>query len=208
LRNITGGPSRLAILRAAEATCAARGVEALSLASVAEALDVSPAAVAAMFHDESALLDALVERHQSPYERRWEEILPDLTEPRDALRLLASTITSKVHDEDGGATYVSVVAQMCTSARFPLTARTATTTSTALKLMGKLTPSTLVPFGLIPIRFERVALVLFSSVVVWHRQGPGCLAEALFVEDLVDTLSYLTLGAPSAATQALLDGPS
>ena len=205
---MTGGPSRVAILRATEAECAARGIEALSISAVAKSIAVSPGAIASLFHDESALLDALLERHQSAYERRWEEPLTNITEPRDALRLLASTITSKVHDEDGGAIYVSVVAQMCTSARFPLTARTATTTPTALKLMGKLTPSTQVPFALIPTRFERVALVLFSSVVVWHQHGAGRLAEELFVEDLVDPLSYLTLGTSSSATQALLDGHS
>lgn len=198
--------TRLAVLRAAESLCLERGVDALSLAALAIAMGEGRAAVSRFFHDETTLLDALLERHQTPYEQAWEERLEAIDSPRAALRLLASSIAAVVHVEDGGAAYVAVAAQMCTSARFPLTARPSTTTPAALKLMGKLTEKSEVPFSLMPLRFERFAAVLFSSVLSWYRHGAARVPDAVFVEDLVDTLEAIALAPPSPATQRVIAG--
>jgi AcrR family transcriptional regulator len=196
--------TRLAVLRAAETSCLARGVDALALADVAASMGESRAAVSRLFHDETTLLDALLERHQTPYERGWEVQLETVDSPRATLRQLVSTIAAVVQDEDGGHAYVAVAAQMCSSARFPLTGRPATTTPVALKLMGKLIETTQVPFSLIPLRFERFASILFSSVLAWYRHGAARVPDEIFIEDLVDVLEAVALAAPSPSTlQAL-----
>lgn len=197
--------NRLAILRAVELECQNKGVDALHVAAVAAQLGVPRGAVAQFFHDEMTLLDAVLERHQSEYERAWQDVLPTLEEPRDVLRLLASSIAKLIHKEDGGQAYVNIAAQMCTSTRFPLTTRPATTSAAALQLMGKLTRTTGVPFALMPIRFERMAAVLFASVSSWIRQGQGRIPDDLFVEDLVDTLAFISLAPPSPHTQRHLE---
>lgn len=199
------GPTRIEVLRATERFCERSGVDALSLAAVARLMDVAPAQVAAIFHDETSLLDAVLERHQARYERAWEERLPSVETARAALHLLVSTIAARTRDDDGGPAYVAICAQMCTSPRFSLTGRPATTTPAALKLIGKLMPHSLVPFPLIPARFERFALVMFGSIIAWHRQGQSRMPEAVLVEELVDCLSFLGLTAPSDEVRGVLD---
>jgi len=198
--------NRLAILRIAESECLSKGVDALSLGDVAKSLGASRAEVAAFFHDEMTLLDAVLERHQTPYERTWGEALPPLEDPRDVLRLLVRSIAQLAYKEDGGHAYLTICAQMCTSRRFPLTTRPASTSPAALQLMGKLTKWTGVPFALMPVRFERMAVVLFSSVSAWVKQGQGRIPDDLFIEDLIDTLMFVSLSSPSESTQRLLDG--
>ncbi|MFO0676991.1 MAG: TetR family transcriptional regulator [Polyangiaceae bacterium] len=190
-------PSRLDVLRGAERVGAQRGIDALSLATVAAECGTTTATVASFFHDETTLLDAVLERHQTPYERRWEEIFDTIETPRDALRLLVRTMVEKVDDEDGGAAYVSIASQMTTSPRFTLAGRPATTTPTALRLIGKLTSHTALPFELIPVRFDRFAMVLFGSVASWSRLGAARSTRELFVEELVDCLAYMGLAAPT-----------
>jgi hypothetical protein len=203
---VAGSLTRLAVLRAAETVCVTRGVDALLLSELATSLGEPRASLSQFFHDETTLLDALLERHQTPYEQGWEEQLATIDSARATLRLLVSTLTSVVQKEDGGAAYVAVAAQMCTSRRFPLTGRPATTTPVALKLMGKLVETTKVPFSLMALRFERFACILFSSVLTWQRHGAARVAAPLFIEDLVDTLEAVALAAPSADTQrALVD---
>lgn len=197
-------PARLDVLRATEAFCLTRGVDALSLAEIASALGETRPTVAALFHDETTLLDAILERHQIRYERAWDEALPAIDDARGALDLLVRSVTACVRDEDGGPAYIAITAQMCNSTRFPLTGRPATTTPSALKLMGKLTTFTAVPFTLFPLRFERFAAVLFSSVFSWYRHGPARIDEAIFIEDLIDTLEPMALAPPSPRTQRLL----
>jgi len=135
---MSGPLRRLAVLRAAEAHCLQHGVDTLSLAAIAKAVGASGAEVSTLFHDEVALLDAVLERHQSPYERGWETILPTIDTPRAALHLLVSTLARVSKEEDGGAAYISIAAQMCSGTRFNLTGRPATTTPMALQLISKL----------------------------------------------------------------------
>lgn len=196
--------SRLTVLRATESHCLDHGVDTLTLEAIAKAVSAQVGAVSALFHDETSLLDAVLERHQASYEREWEDVFPAIHTARDALRLLASTIARRVHDEDGGVAYVTIAAQMCTGARFTLTGRPATTTPAALRLIGKLTEHTKLPFELMPARFERFAVVLFSSVLAWYRHGAARAPEPLFVEDLVDCLEFVSLAPLSAdANRAL-----
>lgn len=192
--------TRLDVLRAAEAFCVAHGVDALSLADLATAMDAPRASVSRLFHDETTLLDAVLERHQTRYERGWDDQLDALASPRAVVRLLVATIATVVQDADGGAAYVAVAAHMCTSRRFPLTGRPATTTPAALRLMGKLVETNAVPFTLMPLRFERFASILFSSVLAWHRHEAARADEEVFIEDLVDTLVAVALAPPSAPT--------
>ena len=200
--------AKLEVIRAAERYCFQRGVDALTLEAVAREAERPLGVVTGLFHDEGALLDAILERHQSPYERRWEEVLPAIDTPRGALSLLVSTIASLIHDEDGGPAYVAVAAQMCVSPRHRLTSRPATTTPTALKLMVKLIGSTRAPFELLSMRFDRFAAILFSSTFAWYLQGAARLSEQAFVEDLVDTLEFVALAEPTDATQRALRSAS
>jgi hypothetical protein len=191
--------SKLSILRGAESFCLTHGVDGLSLAALARSIEADLKAVAAFFHDEMALLDAVLERHQSAYEAAWEEVFDTIQTPRDALHLLTSTIASLIEKEDGGPAYVAIAAQMSTSTRFALTARPATTSPAALRLIGTLMGGTKLSFEMVPIRFERFAVVLFSSVFSWYRQGAGRLSKDAFVHDLTDTLEYIAIGEVSRA---------
>lgn len=205
VQRVRNPPSKLAILRATEAFCLAHGVDALSLGSVARTIDASAAELSAVFHDEVELLDAVLERHQTPYETRWESIFHTIETPRAAMHLLVETLASQVEDADGGAAYIAICAQMCASARFTLTGRPATTTPTALKLIGKLNAHSKVPFVIAPTRFDRFAATLFTSIYAWHRHGSVRLPKDVFVEDLVDCLEFVSLGVPSAVAQRAID---
>ncbi len=186
--------ARLAILRATESYCLESGVDALTLSAIASAIDEPVATITGLFHDEHALLDGVLDRHQSAYEKTWDGVLDTMISPRDVIRLLVRTLALQIEDQDGGPAYIVVASQMCTSSKFTLTGRPATTSPAALKLMGKLVTRTKLGFDVIPIRFERFAVVLFSSIAAWYRQGSSRLAMDHFIEDLVDTLEFVSMG--------------
>jgi len=59
-----------------------------------------------------------------------------------------------------------------------------------------------------PVRFERFATILFSSVLAWHRHGAARISDHAFVEDLVDCLEFVSLGPLSADAARALEGRS
>jgi AcrR family transcriptional regulator len=185
---------RVAVLRGAESFCFTNGVDAFSIAALARQVDTPVRAITAHYSDEAALIDAVLWRHQSTYEPEWEKVLATLASARVALELLVRTMTMMTARADGGAAYVSMLAQMTVSTRFPLTGRTVTTTPTALKLMGILTGETKVPLELLPLRLERFSFVLFGSVAAWYRHGAARVPEHEFIDDLVNTLEHVALG--------------
>lgn len=198
--------TRLAILRAAEKLFAERGVDAVSLREVSAAAgQANNSAVAYHFGDREGLVDAILERHSTPIQMRYDAQL-ELLERQGAMSLralidiLVLPIVAKLDDPDGGWEYISLAAQLSVSPHLPLANRPVAQTPAVLRLTMKMGPFITTPPELMIFRFDRLANMIYASIVCWHRlsrDGFAPVSRDVFANDLVDALVD-TLSRPSS----------
>lgn len=206
--------TRLAILRAAEKLFAERGVDAVSLREVSAAAgQANNSAVAYHFGDREGLIDAILERHSTPIQMRYDAQLELMERQggislRTLVEILVLPIVAKLDDPDGGWEYLSLAAQLSVSPHLPLANRPVAQTPAVLRLTMKMGPFVTTPPELMIFRFDRLANMIYASIVCWHRlsrDGFAPVSRDVFASDLVDALVD-TLSRPSSEqTLAALD---
>lgn len=197
--------TKLAIMRAAEQLFAERGVDNVSLREVAVAAGQgNHSAVVYHFGDKRALVEAMLARHSAGIDASYPQALAQLrSEGRESLRelvrLLVDPLVGKLDDEDGGPQYVLICSQLVHSRTLPMTSMRAANgpgamalTQRMLQYMGSLSPL------LLPIKAQRLALVLFGSIVSYQRLTTAGLfiPRGEFSEDLIDALVAICITKP------------
>ncbi|MBX3202958.1 MAG: TetR/AcrR family transcriptional regulator, partial [Labilithrix sp.] len=210
------GDTRVSLLRAAEKLFAARGVDAVSLREVSVAAgQANNSAVAYHFGSREGLVDAILERHSTPIQARYDaqsELLERQggSSLRTLVEVLVLPIVGKLDDPDGGWEYLSLAAQLSVNPRLPLAERPVAQTPAVLRLMGLMAPFTRTPSELMLFRFDRLANTIYASIVSWHRLSRGGFVgvpRQAFEQDLVDSLVDILQRAPSPETRAALAAP-
>lgn len=189
--------TRVALLRAAERLFAERGVDSVSMREIAAAAgQANHSAALYHFSDKRELLNSLLERHSDPIQAAWLVALDHMAaEGRDSLEelvgLLVRPVVGKLDDPDGGADYLLVVADLCTSRSFPIISMPAISGPGALELSARMMRHiAAIPPQFIQLRMMRVANVLYGSIANYHwlvSAGFG-IPRAAFVEELITTL--------------------
>ena len=216
-RAADSGTTRLALMRAAERLMAERGIDAVSLREVSAAAgQLNNSAVLYHFGSRDALIDAILERHSAPIHARWASQL-DLIERmgsvelRALVEMLVIEVASKLDDEDGGFEYLSICGQLLLTPTGPLVERQVADTPTVQRLVAKMLPYYAVPATLLPMRFERLVSVLYTSLIGYRRAeraGTLPVSRAVFTSELIDTLVALITTPFSSETSALLKSQS
>ena len=189
--------TRLVMLRTAERLFAERGVDNVSLRELAAAAGQRNHS-AALYHfgDKRALLEALLDRHSGPADASFEPAIARLrAEGREDLeqlvRVLVAPMVAKLEDEDGGAPYLQICAELVSSQTFPLTGLRAANGPGAQALTQRLVAHMVDPSPMLqPIRMMRTAAVLFCSLAACLRLRAAGLfiSQEEFTEDLVHAL--------------------
>ena len=168
--------TKLALLRSAERLFAERGVDAVSLREIAlMAGQRNHSAALYHFTDKRELLEQLLHRHSGAIDEGFVPAIENLrAEGRESLEelvgLLVRPLVAKLDDEDGGAEYLIICAELSISRTFPTTALRASNGPGAAELTRRL----LVHMGdvppmLVPLRMLRTATVLFGSLAAYQR---------------------------------------
>jgi AcrR family transcriptional regulator len=191
----------------------ARGIDAVSLREVSAAAGhANNSAVGYHFGTRDALIDAILERHSTPIHQRWAAQL-DLfarhppSSVRPYVEMLVVEIAKKLDDDDGGWEFISISAQLSVAPIGPLVTRPVASADAVARLISTMLPYYAAPAPLLAARLELLASTLYASLVARHRaerQGAATAGRAAFVSDLVDSLTALVLGSPSASTLAAL----
>jgi AcrR family transcriptional regulator len=193
--------TRLLILRAAERLFLARGIAGVSLREIAlKAKQKNPSAVGYHFVDKPGLINAILERHSRPIQGGWLATLRHLdacgTKPSisELTSLFVRPIVAKLDDADGGRAYLSICAELATSATMPLIDTESGKGEGAMELMGRimnqiedLDP----PIRL--LRMMRIATMLYASISDYLLLGNRGLdlPRDVFTEDLVRCISIV-----------------
>lgn len=205
--------TRLAIIRAAEALFVERGFDAVSLREISAAAGQgNNSAVNYHFGSREGLVDAILERHSGPIQARYVaqiEILERMgtLTPRTLMEILALPIIAKLDDEDGGWAYLSLCAQLSVSPHMPLVSRRVAQTPEVLQLSKAMWSFVNAPPEVHLFRLERLATMIYVSVVQWHRlvsQGMAHVPREVFEQDLIDCLVDVLERPPSEATKKAL----
>jgi AcrR family transcriptional regulator len=208
-----GEHGRLALIRAAERLMSAHGIDAVSLREVSAAAGhANNSAVGYHFGTREALVDAILDRHSIPIHQRWLAQLDLLARhPPDNVRpyveLLVLEIANKLDDADGGWEFISISAQLSVAPVAPLVTRKIANAEAVSRLIAAMLPHYAAPEPLLVARLELLASTLYASLVARHRaerDGAASVGRAVFVSDLVDSLTALVLGRPSPDTLAAL----
>jgi AcrR family transcriptional regulator len=110
--------TRARLVAAAEALFAERGIDSVSLSEITKAAGQRNAsALHYHFGGKDALVDAILEKHQPGIARRRHEMIDDMEASGDVelhglLAALVFPLADKLDDPDGGAHYVSLMAQL------------------------------------------------------------------------------------------------
>lgn len=194
-------PTRLLLLRAAEGLFAERGIDCVSLREVAQvAGQKNVSATQYHFGSREGLIDAILERHLLPIRERCTAMM-DLLEARGdvGLRSLAEVlvrpVVAKLDDADGGRFFLSICAQLAVSPTLPLVKRPASKHPVVVRLGSLIRPHMRADEALSPYRSERVAAMLFASLMTRARIESSSTADGvsreLFTEDLIDCATLL-----------------
>lgn len=184
-------------MRAAEKLFAERGVDAVSLREVSAAAgQANNSAVSYHFGSREGLIDAILERHSSAIQARYDAQLELLERQHDRplrtlVEILVVPIVAKLDDPDGGWEYISLAAQLSVNPRLPLAERPVARTPPVLRLTGMMASFVRAAPELMLFRFDRLANTIYASIVSWHRwaaTGALDLPRAAFEQDLVDTI--------------------
>lgn len=205
--------TRLALMRAAERLMAERGIDAVSLREVSAAAgQLNNSAVLYHFGSRDALIDAILERHSLPIHVRWASQLDFIdrqegVELRPLVEMLVVEVANKLDDDDGGWEYLSICGQLLLTPYKPLVERAAGNTPTVQRLVGKMLPYYTVPPEILPLRFERLVSVLYTSLLGFRRaerSGTVPVSRQVFTSELVDAIVALVTQPFSPQTLALL----
>lgn len=176
---------------------AARGVDNVSLRELAAAAGQRNHSVAAYhFGDKRELLEALLERHSAPISTVYQKAAHALaSEGRETLQTLTELIVrplvNKLDDDDGGAEYVLICAELVNSQTFPLTGMRAANSASAELLRERIVAHMQhVSPGILTLRLLRTANVLFGSLAAYQRLRVAGLyvPREEFAQDLVATM--------------------
>lgn len=192
--------TQLALLRAAETLFAARGVDVVSLREIA-AFAGQKNHSAALYHfgDKRELLEALLIRHSGPVDdamipaiealqAKGKESLPHLVE------VLVRPMVALLDNDDGGAKYATICAELVHSRSFPITGmRAANGPGSQLLRQRLFAHMAKVPPTLMPVRMMQTTAILFGSITAYHRFAAAGLyiPRDEFADDLVHTMVKL-----------------
>lgn len=197
--------TQIALLRAAEQLFAERGVDLVSLREIAEAAGQrNHSAAVYHFGDKRNLIEAMLKRHSGPIDDAFSPAIERLRQEghetlRELLALLVRPLVAKLDDEDGGAAYITICAELVSSRTHPITALHAANGPGSAILRERLVEHMAqVPPMLLPVRMMRTAAVLFGSIASYHRLCTAGLyvPRDLFSEDLVDSMEALFSATP------------
>lgn len=201
--------TRLTILRTAERLFAERGIDGVSLREIAaEAGQRNHSAALYHFGDKRQLLEALLHRHSGPIDDALVAGLDALrTRKRerleDLVRLLVEPLVAKLDDDDGGASYLRICAELVNSRSFPITSLRSANGPGAVELRSRLLANmeTVSP-AMLPLRMLRTAAVLFCSLDAYQQLRAAGLhvPRADFEADLVVSLVAMFRPEPRRAT--------
>jgi AcrR family transcriptional regulator len=200
--------TRLALMRAAERLFAERGVEAVSLREIAVAAGQRNNS-SALYHfgDKRELIEATLARHSDAIDEALPAALARLRDEgleslETIVELLVDPLLQKLDDEDGGAAYLTVCAELVNSRTYPVTALRAANGPGIQALQGRLMlhMRALSP-PLVTMRMLRVSAILFGSMVAYHRLTVAgmYLSREEFRLDLISSLVGLLTGARPVA---------
>lgn len=194
------GDPRLALLRAAERLFAAHGVDVVSLREIAAAAGQKNHS-AALYHfgTKRELLEALLERHSGPVDAGMIPAIEALRASNKEtlgrlVEVLVRPMVALLSDEDGGAEYIGICAELVHSRTFPITGMRAANGPGSELLrqrlfahMGKVPPT------LMPVRMMQTTALLFGSIAAYHRFSTAgiFIPRDELADDLVRTMTKL-----------------
>lgn len=205
--------TRIALIRAAETLFAERGFDAVSLREVSVAAgQLNNSAVGYHFGSRETLIDAILERHSTPIQARYEAQLDALERHcsltlRAAVEILVLPIVAKLDDPDGGWPYLSLCAQLSVSPHLPLVERPVARTPQVQRLMLAMLKFVQSPPELARFRLERTASTIYSSLTQWYRlveERSAHVPREVFAQDLIDAVVDIICRPASQETLAAL----
>lgn len=201
------GATKDRLIRAAEQLLAERGVEAVSLREIGRAAGAKNIA-AAQYHfgDRAGLIAAILEKHRPGISTHRHALLDDYeahgaTDQRELVGALVRPLAAKLGDEDGGADYLRVYAELVnrpSGLGVPLVEGP----RNSLERWGLLIEPSLGPEGDVLQRRFLAVRITASELGRRARVRPSA-DQRLFVEHLVDAVRGL-LVAPTADVTAKL----
>lgn len=210
--------TRTRLVRAAESLFAARGLDGVSMNEVQRAAgQKNKSALQYHFGTKESLVQAILDKHVPRVELRRHAMLDALETRedygvRDLMRALVVPVFERLDDPDGGAAYVSLLAQIIgtpSQSGFWVTAmRTNRGADRLMRLLERLVPE--LPSALRMPRYLLVTQLLFHGAADFGRHStsdPPLFspdARGLFVENLVDVLTAIATAPVSPTTAELL----
>lgn len=206
---VRAGDNRLTILRAAERSFAAEGIDGVSLRSINRVAGQGNAsAVQYHFGSRAGLVQAVLDRHRATTDPIRHALLDqfEAAGPLDARNLacaLVLPLVTKLDDRDGGRDYLRIACEFYSRAESleDLGPRPDPTSSMARWHAAVEATDPQQRDGELPTRYAAVRLAL--SELARRAANPRHRRHALFTSHLIDMVEAVLVAPPSAETRRL-----